>query len=299
MPESWGAARCGASAWHAELLAEMERGPALIATPVHIVPPSWEGDRNDLGARCRRPARPTQSFLPSWGALSIRDGRRRLLRSTMQTARETIKDWKKQPGMLGMRFTFSYRGAASAAASTGRSTGCGARWRRAAFPPWCCSITSTCTSRRQARRALSRLAAGARPSWPEERRDVTEAVELRHARQCAGACQARPTWRPRSRPVPCYADDKTYPFKSVHPAHPACLRRLRTEAHLLGHRLVAAALQLSPGRHDVHRRDAVAEGQDLDGVIGSRRVRLARLEVLRTGGFLTRFRRFPTDLTEL
>lgn len=58
-----------------------------------IVLPSWEGDRNDcaLDAATRFPDR-----FAIMGRLAIED----------PSSRERVADWKKQAGMLGMRFTF-------------------------------------------------------------------------------------------------------------------------------------------------------------------------------------------------
>ena len=58
-----------------------------------IVPPSWEGDRNDcaLEAVARYPGK-----FAIMGRLPIED----------PGSRERVADWKSQPGMLGMRFTF-------------------------------------------------------------------------------------------------------------------------------------------------------------------------------------------------
>jgi L-fuconolactonase len=58
-----------------------------------LVPPSWEGDRNDLAleAAARYPDR-----FAVMGRLALEKPESRAL----------VADWKKQPGMLGMRFTF-------------------------------------------------------------------------------------------------------------------------------------------------------------------------------------------------
>ena len=57
-----------------------------------LVPPSWEGDRNDLAlAAAQHPDR-----FAVMGRLPLRD----------PASRAQVADWKKQPGMLGMRFTF-------------------------------------------------------------------------------------------------------------------------------------------------------------------------------------------------
>ena len=58
-----------------------------------IVPPSWEGDRNDLALDAAR-AYPDRFAV--MGRLNLGDPK----------SRDLVADWRKQPGMLGMRFTF-------------------------------------------------------------------------------------------------------------------------------------------------------------------------------------------------
>lgn len=73
-----------------DLIREMD------AAGVHraiIVPPSWEGDRNDLGLDAAR-SHP--------GRLAVM-GR---FDTEAPGARERVATWRQQPGMLGMRFTF-------------------------------------------------------------------------------------------------------------------------------------------------------------------------------------------------
>ncbi len=60
---------------------------------VVIVPPSWEGDRNDL-ALAAAAAHPDRFAV--MGRLDPQDPR----------SRGQIATWRKQPGMLGLRFTF-------------------------------------------------------------------------------------------------------------------------------------------------------------------------------------------------
>src|SRR5690606_24282460 len=72
------------------LLREMD------AVGVHravLVPPSWEGDRNDLAleAANRYPDR-----FAVMGRLNV----------DAPDAREQVRNWRKQSGMLGLRFTF-------------------------------------------------------------------------------------------------------------------------------------------------------------------------------------------------
>jgi predicted TIM-barrel fold metal-dependent hydrolase len=58
-----------------------------------LVPPSWEGDRNDLALDA---ARRYPDRFAVMGRLALQKPESRAL----------VADWKKQPGMLGMRFTF-------------------------------------------------------------------------------------------------------------------------------------------------------------------------------------------------
>jgi predicted TIM-barrel fold metal-dependent hydrolase len=60
---------------------------------VVIVPPSWEGDRNDLALEA---ARQYPDRFAVMGRLALGD----------PASRALVADWRKQPGMLGMRFTF-------------------------------------------------------------------------------------------------------------------------------------------------------------------------------------------------
>ena len=58
-----------------------------------LVPPSWEGERNDV---CLAAA---QKYPDRFAVMGRFD-------PTLPASRELIKDWKEQPGMLGLRFTF-------------------------------------------------------------------------------------------------------------------------------------------------------------------------------------------------
>ena len=74
----------------AELLKEMD---AAGVDRVVIVPPSWEGERNDLalGAAASHPGR--------FAVMGRLDPEK-------PEAPSAIPGWRKQPGMLGLRFTF-------------------------------------------------------------------------------------------------------------------------------------------------------------------------------------------------
>ncbi|OGK83133.1 MAG: hypothetical protein A2X52_09115 [Candidatus Rokubacteria bacterium GWC2_70_16] len=60
---------------------------------VVLVPPSWEGDRNDLALEA---ARLHPDRFAVMGRLAIE----------RPESRPLVADWKRQPGMLGLRFTF-------------------------------------------------------------------------------------------------------------------------------------------------------------------------------------------------
>jgi predicted TIM-barrel fold metal-dependent hydrolase len=63
---------------------------------VILVPPSWEGDRNDLALEATK-AHPSR--FAAMGRFPIEEPQRRL----------ELKTWKGQPGMLGIRLTFHNR----------------------------------------------------------------------------------------------------------------------------------------------------------------------------------------------
>ena len=58
-----------------------------------IVPPSWEGDRNDLALEA---ARQHPDRFAVMGRLALE----------RPESRSLLADWRRQPGMLGLRFTF-------------------------------------------------------------------------------------------------------------------------------------------------------------------------------------------------
>jgi len=74
----------------AELLREMDEAGVRR---VVIVPPSWEGDRNDLALEA---ARLEPDRFAVMGRLPLEK----------PESRGLIEHWKRQPGMLGARFTF-------------------------------------------------------------------------------------------------------------------------------------------------------------------------------------------------
>jgi L-fuconolactonase len=73
-----------------ELLKEMD---AAGGARVVIVPPSWEGDRNDLALEA---ARQHPHRFAVMGRLALE----------RPESRDLLPGWRRQPGMLGLRFTF-------------------------------------------------------------------------------------------------------------------------------------------------------------------------------------------------
>jgi len=73
-----------------ELLVEMDRAGVHRAV---LVPPSWEGDRNDI---CLEAAGTHPDRFAVMGRLALE----------APASRALIQGWKQQPGMLGLRFTF-------------------------------------------------------------------------------------------------------------------------------------------------------------------------------------------------
>ncbi|KPK18129.1 MAG: hypothetical protein AMJ67_11415 [Betaproteobacteria bacterium SG8_41] len=73
-----------------ELLKEMDAAGVSRAV---IVPPSWEGERNDLALAA------AQAHPDRFAVMGRLD-------PDAPGAREAISGWRKQPGMLGLRFTF-------------------------------------------------------------------------------------------------------------------------------------------------------------------------------------------------
>ena len=83
---------------HEQLLKDMD-GAGIDR--VIIVPPSWEGDRNDLATEAAKKH-------PDRFAIMGR------FNPEAPDAKTTIKTWLQQPGMLGMRCSFTLPGYAAA-----------------------------------------------------------------------------------------------------------------------------------------------------------------------------------------
>lgn len=182
-----------------ELAAEMDKAGVDRAI---IVPPSWEGDRNDLAndAATTHPDR-----FATMGRFD----------PDATDARETIKDWKKQPGMLGMRFTF-HTDVLRQPLIDGRFDWVWGEMEKLGIP-------AMVLFHHEYMHLADRVAEG----YPGLRlvldhlglksaKDVSEATNFATLDKVL-ALAKRPNVAAKVSAMPCYADDKTCPFSSVHP----------------------------------------------------------------------------------
>ena len=243
-----------------ELLAEMDKAGV---DGVVIVPPSWEGDRNDLALEAA-------SSHPDRFCIMGR------FDPDAPGARDALAGWKKQKGMLGVRLTF-HTEVLRQPLLDGRFDWVWGELEKHGIPAMVLF-----------HHEYMHLADKVAERYPGLRlvldhlglksgKDVTRGRELRHPRQGAGARQAAQRGgQGLGDAVLRRRQDLSVPFGSS--AHPPRRRRVRPQAQLLGDRLVAAALQLPPGRDDVHRGNAVAQGRRPRVGDGPRHLRVDRLE---------------------
>ena len=158
-----------------ELLAEMDKAGV---DGVVIVPPSWEGDRNDLAHRRR--GEPSRPLLPSWAA-SI---------PTHPVRATTIAGLEEAEGHAGHALHLPHARCCASPCSTAASTGYGARWRSSAFPAMVLfhheymHLADKVAERYPGLRlVLDHLGL-------KSAKDVQRGRQLRHPRQGAGAGQA-------------------------------------------------------------------------------------------------------------
>lgn len=182
-----------------ELLAEMDKAGV---DRVILVPPSWEGDRNDL-ANAAAEAHPDR--FATMGRFD----------PVAPDARETIKNWKKQPGMLGVRFTFHTAVLRQPLLDGGFDWVWG-EMERLGIPAMVLF-----------HHEYMHLADKVAERYPGLRlvldhlglksgKDVTEATNFATLDNVL-ALAKRPNVAAKVSAMPCYAADKSYPFKSVHP----------------------------------------------------------------------------------
>jgi L-fuconolactonase len=182
-----------------ELLVEMDKAGV---DRVIIVPPSWEGDRNDLAIDA---ASSHQNRFAIMGRFD----------PDAPGARETIKGWKHQPGMLGMRLTF-HTPVLRQPLLDGKFDWAWGEMEKLGIPAMVLlhheymHLADKVAERYPGLRlVLDHL--GLKSS-----KDVREATNFATLDNVL-ALAKRPNVAVKVSAMPCYADDKTYPFKSVHP----------------------------------------------------------------------------------
>ncbi len=182
-----------------ELLAEM--GKAGVDRVI-LVPPSWEGDRNDvaLEAAVAHPDR--------FAIMGRFD-------PDVPGARGRIAGWKMQPGRLGMRFTF-HTDILRQPLIDGRFDWVWGEMEKAAIPAMVLfhheymDLADKVAERHPGLRlVLDHLGL-------KSGKGVLEASNFSTLDNVL-ALAKRPNVAAKVSAMPCYADDKAYPFRSVHP----------------------------------------------------------------------------------
>jgi L-fuconolactonase len=232
-----------------DLLKEMD---AAGVARVVIVPPSWEGDCNDLALEAAR-------LHPDRFAVMGRP----------PAAARSLSDWRGQPGMLGLRITSN-----TAEARALLEDPAGWVWNeaeRAELPvmvspsgllPQVYRIAEQHPELRLVIDHLALLRAKDNAAFD----DLPKLLRLARLPNVAVKASALPAYSSHDLSLLQFAPLPAPRVRSFWPA-----------PNVLGHRFDPAALHLSPGDHLVHRGVAVALG-DRPGVgDGPRNLRLARL----------------------
>ena len=182
-----------------ELLSVMDKAGVLGAV---LVPPSWEGDRNDLAIEAA-------SDHPDRFCIMGR------FDPEAPGARDQIAGWKKQKGMVGMRFTF-HTEVLRKPLLDGRFDWVWGEMEKAGIPAMVLF-----------HHEYMHLADKVAERYPGLRlvldhlglksgKDVREADNFATLDNVL-ALARRPNVAAKVSAMPCYADDKTYPFSSLHP----------------------------------------------------------------------------------
>jgi len=182
-----------------DLLREMD---GAGVTRVVIVPPSWEGDRNDLALQAAK-AHPTRFAIM---------GR---FDPDLSGAREQVANWRKQRGMLGMRFTF-HRESMRQPLLDGHFDWLWGDMEKAGIPAMVLfhhnymHLADKIAERHPGLHlVLDHLGLNSAQGVSEKENFATLDKMLTLAKW--------PNVAAKVSALPCYADDKTYPFRSVHP----------------------------------------------------------------------------------
>jgi predicted TIM-barrel fold metal-dependent hydrolase len=179
-----------------ELLREMDAAGVQRAV---LVPPSWEGDRNDLALAAAR------AHADRFAVMGRID-------SDAADAREQLAHWRKQPGMLGLRFTFA-RPELQAPLNDGRLDWLWAEAEALGLPimmivaPKQLDLIDKIAARHpKLKLVMDHLALHARQFEPEAFADLDRLLAL----------AKRPNVATKASCIPSYARD-AWPYPSLHP----------------------------------------------------------------------------------
>jgi predicted TIM-barrel fold metal-dependent hydrolase len=179
-----------------DLLREMDAADVQRAV---LVPPSWTGEQNDLALEAAR-------MHPERFAVMGR------IDYTAPDARAQLANWKQQPGMLGLRFTFA-RPELQAPLNEGRVDWVWAEAEKAGLPvmmivaPAQLPLVDRIAERHpNLKLVMDHLALHSRTKEPEAFADLDKLLVL----------AKRPNVATKATCLPSYARD-SYPYASLHP----------------------------------------------------------------------------------
>lgn len=179
-----------------DLLREMDEAGV---DRVIIVPPSWEGDRNDLAIEAAI-AHPNR--FATMGRLDPQDPQ----------SRGRVAKWREQPGMLGLRFTFHIPQLVTLI-TEGHMDWVWGEAERAGVPiyvlvphPLVHLIDDVAQRYPKLRLVMDHLALNSKQKDAEAFREFDKLL----------AIAKRPNVAAKVSALPCYSNDK-YPYKSLHP----------------------------------------------------------------------------------
>src|SRR3989441_2270632 len=214
---------------------------------VVIVPPSWEGDRNDLALEA---ARLHPDRFAVMGRLAIEKPESRVL----------VDGWKRQPGMLGMRFTFSTE-RQRPWLTDGTADWLWAAAERAGIPVMMSVAGSFAAVDRIAERHPGLRLVIDHPGDPQRFQGH------RGLRRLGGSLHARATREHRGQGLgTAVLLHRALSLPRTPRAHSPGVRRVRATPDVLGHRLDAAAVPLASGGDALYRGVTLAlrAGQGVD-----------------------------------
>jgi predicted TIM-barrel fold metal-dependent hydrolase len=182
-----------------ELSSEMAKAGVDRAV---LVPPSWEGDRNDLALEA------AQAHPDRYAVMGRFD-------PDAPGARDQVAGWKNQKGMLGMRFTF-HTEVLRQPLLDGRFDWVWGEMEKAGIPAMVLF-----------HHEYMHLADSVAERYPGLRlvmdhlglksgKDVTEASNFASLDKVL-ALAKRPNVAAKATALPCYSGDKIYPYRSLHP----------------------------------------------------------------------------------